>query len=92
MMIGQFCLAAKADPVFLSLGLFLLIIGNGFFKPNIAVIVGDLYKPDDPRKDSAYTIFYMGVNVGALIAPFDYGLFGYYLRVSLGGLLLPDSE
>lgn len=60
MMIGQFCLAAKADPVFLSLGLFLLIIGNGFFKPNIAVIVGDLYKPDDPRKDSAYTIFLYG--------------------------------
>lgn len=80
MMIGQFCLAAKADPVFLSLGLFLLIIGNGFFKPNIAVIVGDLYKPDDPRKDSAYTIFYMGVNVGALIAPLITG----YLAITYG--------
>lgn len=51
------------------LGLGLLILGNGFFKPNISTMVGDLYEKSDSRRDSAYTIFYMGVNVGAMIAP-----------------------
>lgn len=50
-------------------GLGALIIGNGFFKPNISTMVGDLYDPQDHRKDSAFTIFYMGINTGALIAP-----------------------
>lgn len=50
-------------------GLGLLILGNGFFKPNISSLVGDLYEKSDSRRDSAYTIFYMGVNVGAMIAP-----------------------
>lgn len=50
-------------------GLGALIIGNGFFKPNISTMVGDLYAPQDHRKDSAFTIFYMGINTGALIAP-----------------------
>ena len=44
----------------------LLIIGNGFFKPNISTQVGNLYPPGDPRRDGAYTIFYMGINLGAL--------------------------
>jgi len=51
------------------IGLGALIIGNGFFKPNISTMVGDLYAPQDHRKDSAFTIFYMGINTGALIAP-----------------------
>ncbi|NEM98869.1 peptide MFS transporter [Pontibacter burrus] len=51
------------------LGLFLLIIGNGFFKPNISSIVGNLYAQGDPRRDSAFTIFYMGINIGAFFAP-----------------------
>lgn len=50
-------------------GLGTLIIGNGFFKPNISTMVGDLYDPQDHRKDSAFTIFYMGINTGAFIAP-----------------------
>ncbi len=50
-------------------GLGLLILGNGFFKPNISSMVGDLYEKGDSRSESAYTIFYMGVNVGAMIAP-----------------------
>lgn len=58
------------------LGLFTLIMGNGFFKPNISTMVGDLYAPDDHRKDSAFTIFYMGVNVGSFIAPLWCGLVG----------------
>ena len=58
----------------LYIGLILLIIGNGFFKPNISTIVGQLYEPGDKRKDSAFTIFYMGINVGSLIAPLVCGL------------------
>ena len=50
-------------------GLILLIIGNGFFKPNISTVVGQLYPPGDQRKDSAFTIFYMGINLGAFLAP-----------------------
>lgn len=58
-------------------GLGLLILGNGFFKPNISSMVGDLYAKGDSRRDSAYTIFYMGVNVGAMIAPLWCGLVSY---------------
>ncbi len=57
-------------------GLACLIIGNGFFKPNISTMVGDLYEHTDNRKDSAFTIFYMGINVGAFIAPFICGTLG----------------
>lgn len=57
-------------------GLTALIIGNGFFKPNISTMVGDLYEPQDRRKDSAFTIFYMGINVGAFIAPLICGPLG----------------
>ncbi|MDH6307250.1 POT family proton-dependent oligopeptide transporter [Dysgonomonas sp. PFB1-18] len=57
-------------------GLGLLIFGNGFFKPNISSMVGQLYAPGDSRKDSAYTIFYMGVNTGSFIAPLICGFFG----------------
>ncbi len=57
-------------------GLGLLILGNGFFKPNISTMVGHLYTADDVRKDSAFTIFYMGVNVGSMFAPLVCGLVG----------------
>ena len=57
-------------------GLVALILGNGFFKPNISTMVGDLYEPTDKRKDSAFTIFYMGINVGAFIAPLICGTLG----------------
>lgn len=49
--------------------LLFLIIGNGFFKPNISTQVGNLYSATDPRRDRAYMIFYMGVNLGAFFAP-----------------------
>ena len=52
---------------FFFIGIALLIIGNGLFKPNISSIVGQLYKDDDIRKDGAYTIFYMGINCGAFL-------------------------
>ncbi|MBX2949611.1 MAG: peptide MFS transporter [Crocinitomicaceae bacterium] len=69
MMIGQFCLFLINSHFGLALGLILLIIGNGFFKPNISTLVGRLYREGDDRRDSAFSIFYMGINAGALIAP-----------------------
>ncbi|WP_414469047.1 peptide MFS transporter [Methanobacterium sp. ACI-7] len=62
--------------IFFLIGLFLLIIGNGFFKPNISSMVGYLYPQNDKKRDSAFTIFYMGINLGALISPFIVGGLG----------------
>ena len=64
-----------AQPLMMA-GLGALILGNGLFKPNISTMVGSLYAEGDNRKDSAFTIFYMGVNVGAMIAPLWCGLVG----------------
>lgn len=78
------------------IGMLLMIVGNGFFKPNISTMVGDLYPEGDARRDGAFTIFYMGINLGAFIAPFicstlgedpNYGWkFGYY-AAGIGMLL-----
>lgn len=57
-------------------GLGLMIAGNGFFKPNISSMVGQLYEKGDRRTDAAYTIFYMGINVGGALGPFVCGLVG----------------
>jgi POT family proton-dependent oligopeptide transporter len=57
-------------------GLGLMIAGNGFFKPNISSMVGQLYPANDKRTDAAYTIFYMGINVGGMLGPFVCGLVG----------------
>lgn len=57
-------------------GLGFLILGNGFFKPNISTMVGQLYPAGDKRIDSAFTIFYMGINLGAFIAPLLCGYLG----------------
>lgn len=72
MAIGHFLMAFEAYEIFLS-ALVFLIIGNGFFKPNMSTQVGRLYPPNDPRRDGAYTIFYMGINLGAFFAPLACG-------------------
>ncbi len=61
---------------FMWMGLTLLIIGNGFFKPNISTMVGQLYPPNDSRIDGAFTIFYMGINLGAFFSPLICGGLG----------------
>ncbi|MEG1616355.1 MAG: peptide MFS transporter [Bacteroidales bacterium] len=84
MAIGQFAMFFSAmnyenvqmAQYIMFLGLGLLILGNGFFKPNISTMVGDLYAPQDKRKDAAFTIFYMGINLGASIAPLWCGFIG----------------
>jgi len=73
MAIGEFTLMM---PQFLFVGLLLLIAGNGFFKPNISTQVGNLYKAGDSRIDRAYSIFYVGINVGAFFSPLICGSLG----------------
>ncbi len=68
MAIGHFLMAFEAIEVFLA-ALVFLIIGNGFFKPNMSTQVGRLYPQNDARRDGAYTIFYMGINLGAFLSP-----------------------
>ena len=65
---GHLFLAVDELPFFFA-GLIALAIGNGLFKPNISTLVGKLYAPNDPRLDSAFTIFYMGINIGAFTSP-----------------------
>ena len=62
--------------IFFLIGLLLLVMGNGFFKPNISSMVGFLYSDNDGRRDSAFTIFYMGINLGALLSPIIVGGLG----------------
>ncbi|HYC76389.1 MAG TPA: peptide MFS transporter [Planctomycetota bacterium] len=68
MAVGEFLLMIPSQDFFL-LGLGGLVVGNGLFKPNISTLVGKLYKQGDPRRDGGFTIFYMGINLGAFLAP-----------------------
>lgn len=65
-----------AFPDFVFVGMGLIIAGNGFFKPNISTIVGSLYEENDPRRDGGFTIFYMGINLGAFFSPLVCGYLG----------------
>ena len=73
MAIGHFMMAF--EPLFLF-ALIMLILGNGAFKPNMSAQVGGLYAPGDPRRDRAYSIFYVGINLGAFLAPLVCGTLG----------------
>ncbi len=75
-MSGSFFQNIDLARVLMLVGLTSLIIGNGFFKPNISTMVGQLYPKGDKRIDSAFTIFYMGINLGAFIAPLLCGFLG----------------
>ena len=66
--IGYFMIMLPNQDLFL-LGLATIIVGNGLFKPNISTMVGQLYAPADSRRDRGFTIFYMGINAGALVSP-----------------------
>ncbi len=84
MAIGQFLMFFSASNyqnpglsmIFMWFGLSGLIIGNGFFKPNISTMVGQLYPRGDTRLDSAFTLFYMGINLGAFFSPIVCGILG----------------
>lgn len=78
---GYFLLSVH-DMTSFYLGLFFIIMGNGFFKPNISTLVGNLYSTDDlkDKKDSGYNIFYMGINIGAFVCNFV----AAYMRINFG--------
>jgi proton-dependent oligopeptide transporter, POT family len=87
MAVGHFVMAFE-DSFFLALGL--IILGNGAFKPNISTQVGRLYPEGDPRRDGAYTIFYMGINLGAFICNFICGtlaaVYGWHYGFGAAGI------
>lgn len=83
MTLGHGSLALETEYSF-YLGLILLIFGNGMFKPNISSMVGELYKKEVKKKDSAYTIFYMGINAGAFLGILFCGYIGEKIGWSLG--------
>ena len=88
MALGHFAMAFEAQVIF-YLALALLILGNGFFKPNISSMIGKYYGEGDPRRDGAFTIFYMGINIGAFLTPLTCGaigeLEGWHYGFSLAG-------
>jgi POT family proton-dependent oligopeptide transporter len=72
-------LVPPGDPVSMTIfvgGLALIVLGTGHFKPNVSVMVGQLYAPDDPRREGAFSIFYMGINLGAFICAYICGTLG----------------
>ncbi len=75
MALGHFVLAIENNTAFF-LALAFIVVGNGFFKPNISTFVGSLYPDGDKRKDSGFVIFYMGINIGGWIAPLLCGYLG----------------
>jgi POT family proton-dependent oligopeptide transporter len=66
--LGHFTLAFKALPFFYT-GLALIVVGTGLLKPNVSTLVGSLYAPGDARRDAGFSLFYMGINLGAFIGP-----------------------
>ncbi len=89
MALGHFVLAIEYDIAFyLALGL--IVVGNGFFKPNISTFVAALYEENDPRKDSGFVIFYMGINIGGFVAPLLCGwlgaTYGWHYGFGLAGI------
>lgn len=78
MAIGQFTLflSGNANEVSFYIGLAILVVGNGFFKPNISSMIGRFYEDGDKRRDGAFTLFYMGINMGAFLAPLTCGAIG----------------
>ncbi|MDM9631517.1 peptide MFS transporter [Robiginitalea aurantiaca] len=89
MALGHFVLAIENNTAF-YLALALIVVGNGFFKPNISTFVGSLYKDGDPRKDSGFVIFYMGINIGAFVSPLLCGWlgreYGWHYGFGLAGI------
>jgi proton-dependent oligopeptide transporter, POT family len=74
--LGHLCLAFPATETFF-LGLLLIVLGTGLLKPNISSLVGELYSADEPAKrDAGFSLFYMGINIGAFVAPFITGYLG----------------
>ncbi|RYG86053.1 MFS transporter [bacterium] len=83
MMIGHFLMALPGITMFFVAVSF-IIVGNGFFKPNVSTMVGALYPQNDPRRDAGFTIFYMGINIGSFLASAICGTLGEKLGFHWG--------
>jgi POT family proton-dependent oligopeptide transporter len=83
MVIGTFIMAIPGAFSF-YLGISILIVGNGFFKPNISTMVGSLYREDDSRRDAGFSLFYSGINIGALLSGLTIAYIGTSVSWSLG--------
>jgi len=81
--LGHFTLAFRALPFF-YLGLTLIVIGTGLLKPNATTLLGSLYRPDDARRDAGFSIFYMGINLGAFLGPIIAGALAQKVDWHLG--------
>lgn len=86
--IGNLTIAAFASFAGFVVGLAFIAIGTGLLKPNVSTMVGSLYKQGDAKRDSAFQIFYMGINLGALLAPLVAGSFGETINWRLGFLVV----
>lgn len=93
LIVGYLLTAVPNNEIFF-LGLSVIIVANGLFKPNVFSIVGDLYRPGDARRDGGFTIFYMGINIGSLIPPLitgwivaTYGWHAGFLLAAIGMLI-----
>lgn len=80
---GHFSMAISSVPTFYG-GLVLIVIGTGLLKPNVSAMVGDLYPPGSPRRDAGFSVFYSGINVGALVGPLICGFLGERVNWHLG--------
>jgi POT family proton-dependent oligopeptide transporter len=76
-MSGHFVLAIPGTAAFFA-GLLLVVLGTGLLKPNVSAVVGELYAPNDPRRDAGFTVFYMGINIGAVLGPIVCGVLAAY--------------
>lgn len=89
MAIGHFLMAIENE-MFLYLALSFLIVGNGFFKPNMPIILSGLYEENDPRRDGGFTIYYMSVNLGAFFSPILCGIvgetYGWHYGFTIAGI------
>ena len=89
MAVGHFLMAIENE-MFLYLALSFLIVGNGFFKPNMPIILSGLYEENDPRRDGGFTIYYMSVNLGAFFSPILCGIvgetYGWHYGFTIAGI------
>jgi len=83
MALGSFVMAIPSEIAFYT-GMGFIVVGNGFFKPNISSIVGKLYTENDPRRDAGFSLFYMGINIGALAGGLICGYIGQTIDWHLG--------
>ena len=81
--LGHYSMAVPTIYTFF-IGLVLIVLGTGLLKPNVSAIVGRLYSPEDQRRDAGFSIFYMGINIGAFVAPLVCSFLGEKINWHLG--------